>query len=330
VESKLTHQGISTMTDTKYWVGIDVCKKALDTHIRPSGQILHHANTEEGIADLVLSLQSLSIERVVLEATGGMEILAAVRLTQVGIAVAVVNPRQVRDFAKATGRLAKTDVIDAAILAHFAEAIQPEIRPLATEESRLLGELVTRRHQLVEMITAEKNRLSTMHGPMQEQINVHIKWLKQQLGDVDQQLQQTIRQTPLWCERAELLKSVPGVGDILSSTLLAELPELGQLDARKIAGLVGLAPINRDSGQFRGRRMIWGGRARVRTALYMPTLVATRHNPVIKAFYESLVQQGKLKKVALTACMRKLLVILNAIVKSGLPWNPQQQGGLDS
>lgn len=318
------------MTDTKYWVGIDVCKKTLDTHIRPIGQILQHANTEAGIADLVLLLQSLAIERVVLEATGGMEILVAVRLTQVGIAVAVVNPRQVRDFAKATGQRAKTDTIDAAILAHFAEAIQPQIRPLATEESRLLAELVTRRHQMVEMITAEKNRVATMHGPMQEHIKCHIEWLKQQLDDLDKQLQQTIRQTPLWCERAELLKSVPGVGDILSSTLLAELPELGQLDSRKIASLVGLAPINRDSGQFRGRRAIGGGRAQVRTALYMPTLVATRCNPIIKAFYESLLRQGKLKKVALTACMRKFLVILNAIVKSGLPWNPQQQGGLDS
>ncbi|MEO0537194.1 MAG: IS110 family transposase [Cyanobacteria bacterium P01_A01_bin.123] len=318
------------MTQTQCWVGIDVCKRTLDTHIRPSGRLLQHANTEVGIAQLVAELSSLPVERVVLEATGGLELVATVQLSQAGLPVAVVNPRQVRDFARATGQLAKTDTIDAAILAHFAAVIQPEVRPLASEETRQLSELVTRRHQLVEMITAEKNRRAVMQGAVRDQINRHIDWLQEQLKELDEQLQQTIRQTPLWCQQAKLLQSVPGVGDVLSATLLAELPELGQLSTKQIAALVGLAPLNRDSGQFRGRRMIWGGRARVRTALYMPTLVATRHNPVIKAFYERLLAQGKQKKVALTACMRKLLIILNAIAKSGQPWQPQRQGGLDS
>lgn len=319
------------MTQVKCWVGIDVCKQTLDTHLRPSGQRLQHGNSEVGIAELVSALQALPVERVVLEATGGLELVAAVQMSQVGLPVAVVNPRQVRDFARATGQLAKTDTIDAAILAHFAEVIQPEIRPLASEETRQLSELVTRRHQLVEIITAEKNRrTAAMPGAVRDQIDRHIDWLQEQLKELDQQLQQTIQQTPLWCQQAKLLQSVPGVGEVLSATLLAELPELGQLSAKQIAALVGLAPLNRDSGQFRGRRMIWGGRARVRTALYMPTLVATRHNPVIKAFYERLLAQGKQKKVALTACMRKLLVILNAIMKSAQPWQPQRQGGLDS
>lgn len=208
-------------------------------------------------------------------------------------------------------------------MAHCAEAIQPEPRPLASEESRLLGELVTRHHQIVDMLTVEKNRLATMQGPMKQHIEQHIEWLQGQLNDLEQQLQTTIRQTPIWCEQVKLLKSVPGVGDVLSSELLVNLPELGKLNSRKIACLVGLAPLNRDSGKFRGRRMIWGGRGRVRTALYMPTVVAIRYNPVIKAFYERLVGQGKPKKVALTACMRKLLVILNAMVKSNQQWHPE-------
>lgn len=318
------------MNQTKSWVGIDVCKRTLDIHIRPSGQFLQYANTEAGIAQLIVELESLSVERVVLEATGGLELTAAVQLSQAGFPVAVVNPRQVRDFARATGQLAKTDTIDAAILAHFAEVIQPEVRPLASEETRQLSELVTRRQQLVEMMTAERNRRATVQGTVREQIDRHIDWLQGQLKALDEQLQQTIQRTPLWCQQAKLLQSVPGVGDVLSSTLLAELPELGHLDTKQIAALVGLAPLNRDSGQFRGRRMIWGGRARVRAALYMPTLVATRYNPVIKAFYDRLLAQGKQKKVALTACMRKLLVILNAILKTGQPWQPQRQGGLDS
>lgn len=318
------------MNETKYWVGIDVCKRTLDLYIRPSGSTVQYANTERGVQQLRQRLQELPIERVVLEATGNLELPAALHLSQAGLSVAVVNPRQVRDFARATGQLAKTDQIDAAILAHFAEVIQPECRPLISEETRQLSDLVTRRHQLLEMITAENNRRAGVHGAVRDQIDRHLEWLQEQLKELDEQLQQTIRQTPLWCQQANLLRSVPGVGEVLSATLLATLPELGQLNAKQIAALVGLAPLNRDSGQFRGRRMIWGGRARVRTALYMPTLVATRHNPTIKAFYERLVARGKQKKVALTACMRKLLTILNAIVKSGQPWQPSQQGGLDS
>ncbi|MGD1931655.1 MAG: IS110 family transposase [Leptolyngbyaceae cyanobacterium] len=318
------------MTQIKCWIGSDVGKCTLDTDIRPSGRRRQHANTEVGIAQLMAEVESLSVERVVLEATGGLELVAAVQWSQVGLAVAVVNPRQVRDFAWATGQLAKTETIDAAILAHFAEVIQPEVRPLASQETRQLSELVTRRQQLVEMITAEKNRRAAVQGVSREQIDHPLDWLQEQLRELDEQLQPSSWQTPLWCQQAQLLQSVPGVGEVLSAVLLAELPELGQLNPKQIAALVGLAPPNRDSGQVRGRRMIGGGRARVRTALYMPTLVATRHNPVLKAFYERLLAQGKQKKVALTACMRKLLVILNAIVKSGQPWQPQRQGGLDS
>ncbi len=314
------------MSTTKYWVGIDVSKKELDIHIRPTGKSFSTTNNQSGIDQLSDSLNQLSPQLIVLEATGGMEILAAVALSRRGLAVAVVNPRQVRDFAKATGQLAKTDSIDAGILAHFAEVIRPEVRPLPDEQAQLLEELVTRRHQIVEMIKAETNRLPTMKGPMREHIQKHIDWLRQQRHDIEKQLQQSIRQSPVWQENVKLLKTVPGIGDVVSCTLIACLPELGSLTGKRIASLVGLAPLNRDSGQFRGKRTIWGGRARVRTALYMPTLVATRFNPVIKAFYERLLQRGKHKKVALTACMHKLLPILNSITKSGQPWRTSIAG----
>ncbi|MDV2998146.1 MAG: IS110 family transposase ISGme8 [Chroococcidiopsis sp. SAG 2025] len=221
------------------------------------------------------------------------------------------------------GKLAKTDAIDAAVLAHFADAIRPEVRALPDLQARKLGELVTRRRQVVEMITAEKARLPGMTGVMQQDILAHIEWLQQRLNDLDKQLQTLIRQTPAWCEKVDLLKSVPGVGDVLSSTLLVELPELGSLSHKQISNLVGLAPLNRDSGQMRGKRTIWGGRAQVRAALYMGTLVAVRFNPVLKQFYERLRQKGKPAKVALTACMHKLLIILNAMVKSQTYWLAQ-------
>lgn len=314
------------MSTTKYWVGVDVSKKELDVHVRPTGKSFSTTNNQSGIEQLSDSLNQLSPQLIVLEATGGMEILAAVTLSRRGLAVAVVNPRQVRDFAKATGQLAKTDSIDAAVLAHFAEVIRPEVRPLPDEQAQLLEELVTRRHQIVEMIKAETNRLTTMKGPMREHIQEHIDWLRQQRHNIEKQLQQSIRQSPVWQEKVKLLKTVPGIGDVVSCTLVACLPELGSLSGKRIASLVGLAPLNRDSGQFRGKRTIWGGRARVRTALYMPTLVATRFNPRIKAFYERLLQRGKHKKVALTACMHKLLLILNSMTKSGQPWRTSIAG----
>lgn len=305
-----------------YWVGIDVCKSRLDVYVRPSGERCQAQNTEAGIAALVQRLEQLQPSLVVLEATGGMEIPLAVALSSVAIAVAVVNPRQIRDFARATGRLAKTDQIDAEVIAHFAEAIRPEVRALPDEAARKLAELVTRRHQIVEMITAEQNRFAAMKGPMQEDIQAHIEWLQNRLSDLEDQLQRTLRQSWVWCEQLNLLKSVPGVGDVLSSTLLVELPELGHLSHKQISSLVGLAPINRDSGQKRGKRTIWGGRSRLRAVLYMGTLAAVRYNPLIKAFYDRLRQRGKPAKVALTACMHKLLIILNAMTKHATPWQP--------
>jgi transposase len=308
------------MSGASYWIGIDVSKAHLDVAIRPGGEVFQVANTEQGITHLIQRLGPLQPSLVGMEATGGMEILVAAMLSAAGLAVAVVNPRQVRDFAKATGQLAKSDRIDALVLAHFAEAIRPQVRPMADEQTRELNGLVTRRQQLVEMLTAEHNRLSAMQGKAHRDIQAHIQWLRKRLKDLDDDLEQTIRKTPVWQERMNLLQSVPGIGQVVSSVLLVGLPELGQLGARAISALVGLAPLNRDSGKLRGKRTIWGGRARIRTALYMAALVASRHNPVIKAFYERLLSKGKAKKVALTACMHKLVVILNAMVKTGTMW----------
>jgi transposase len=304
------------------WVGIDISKKSLDVYIRPSGEHLGFGHTEQDISQLVEHLESLPPALVVMEATGGLETLLAVTLTQAGCRVAIVNPRQVRDFAKATGRLAKTDRLDAEVIAHYAEAIRPEVRSLPDETTRHLGELVTRRHQVVEMITAEKNRLSAMHGPMRQNIETHLAWLQDRLAELDEQVQQTLRQSPVWQAQVNLLKSVPGVGNGLSSLLLVELPELGQLTHKQISSLVGLAPMNRDSGKWHGQRSIWGGRARIRAVLYMSTVAAVRCNPIIRAFYERLREKGKQAKVALTACMHKLLIILNAMVKTGTAWQP--------
>ncbi|MBC7998072.1 MAG: IS110 family transposase [Leptolyngbya sp.] len=308
------------MNQTAYWVGIDVSKAQLDGHIRPTAEAFQVANTEAGIAALVQRLQQLQPTLVVMEATGGLEAPAAAALALAQLPVAVVNPRQVRDFAKATGKLAKTDAIDAQVLAHFAEAVQPAVRPLADAASQQLAEIVARRRQVVEMLTAEKNRLGTVRGAMQQDIEAHIAWLETRLEALEAQLKQGIEQSPLWLARVNLLQSVPGVGAVLSSTLLVNLPELGTLTHKQISSLVGVAPLNRDSGKKRGQRVIWGGRAQVRAALYMSALAATRYNPVIKAFYERLCAKGKLKKVALTACMHKLLIILNAMVKTGTPW----------
>ena len=257
---------------------------------------------------------------MVLEATGGFEMPAAAALAAREVPVVIANPRQARDFAKSTGRLAKTDTIDAQGLALFAERVRPQVRELPSEDARALGALVSRRRQIIDMITAEKNRLALK--PVQKGIAKHIRWLERQLADVDSDLDSMIRDSPVWAAKRDLLQTVPGVGPNLSRVLIAELPELGQLSHREIAALVGVAPFARDSGVFRGKRMIWGGRAPVRTALYLSTWSAARWNPVIRVFHDRLRAQGKPPKVAQVACMRKLLTILNAMVRDGRPWDP--------
>ena len=265
-------------------------------------------------------LQALTPALVVLEATGGLELELVGALAAAALPVVVVNPRQVRDFARATGRLAKTDALDAAVLAHFGEAVRPPLRALRDAESLALKALLGRRQQLVTMLVAERNRRGAAVAAVRPRIEAHIAWLEQERSELEDELRQTLQRSPVWRERDQLLRSVPGVGEQLSLTLLAELPELGRLNRRAIAALVGVAPFNRDSGRMRGRRTIWGGRARVRAMLYMGALSASRHNPVIRDCYQRLLAAGKPKKVALTACMRKLLVILNAMLKHHTPW----------
>jgi transposase len=260
---------------------------------------------------------------IVLEATGGLELPLTGALAAAGLPVVVVNPRQVRDFAKATGRLAKTDALDAAVLAQFAEAVRPPLRPLPDAATQALSALLLRRRQLIAMLTAEKNRLGLAPTPVRKGITVHIRWLDGRLADLNEELAHTIRESPVWREKDDLLQSTPGVGPVLALTLVASLPELGTLTRQQIAALVGVAPLNRDSGRFRGTRRVWGGRAHVRAALYMSALVATRFNPVIRVFYQRLCAAGKIKKVALTACMRKLLTILNAMLRHQTPWTIQ-------
>ncbi len=262
---------------------------------------------------------------IVLEATGGLELPLVSALVAASLPVHVVNPRQVREFARATGRLAKTDALDAQILAQFAEVLRPAPRPLPDEATQALSALVTRRRQLIEMLTAEKNRRSRAPKRLRERIEIHIDWLTQELTGVDRELTTAIRQSPVWREQDDLLRSLPGVGPVLSRTMLAELPELGTLSPKQLAALVGVAPHNRDSGTLRGKRTIWGGRTVVRTVLYMAALVATKWNPIIKTFYERLVAAGKAKKVALVACMHKLLTIMNAMVKQRTPWRQHAQ-----
>lgn len=309
------------MSDSPVFVGIDVAKAELVTGLRPTAESFAVPNDDAGIAAVVKRLKLLSPALIVLEATGGYETAAVASLAAAGLPVVVANPRQVRDFAKATGQLAKTDRVDAFILALFAERVRPPVRPLPDEQTRMLDALLTRRRQLQEMLTAEKNRFAHAQDPVRRDIANHIRWLERRVADVDKDLDQTIQQSPVWRAKENLLRSVPGVGPVVSRTLMADLPELGALDRKKIAALVGVAPLARDSGTMRGRRRVWGGRAPVRAVLYMGTLVATKHNPVIRDFYARLVAAGKPKKVALTACMRKLLTILNAMVRSNTRWN---------
>jgi transposase len=313
------------MSKVERAVGIDVSKGLLDVAVLPEGESWSATNDEEGISQIVKRLKSLRPRLVVLEATGGMETALVGAAATARLPVVVVNPRQVRDFAKSVGALAKTDGIDARVLARFAEAVRPEVRPLKDKEASQFSALTARRRQLVEMLTAEKNRLATGPEAIHPSIEEHIEWLEQRLTEINGKLKKAIKKSPVWRAKDQLLRTVPGVGSVFSVTLVAGLPELGALNRKRIAALVGVAPFNRDSGKYRGRRCIWGGRGSVRAVLYMATLAATRFNPVIRAFYLRLCAAGKEKKVALTACMRKLLTILNAMVKTGTPWQPRSE-----
>lgn len=308
------------MTHAPVFVGIDVCKARLEVALRPSLDRWTVPHDDAGIRALVARLGAVSPTLIVLEATGGLEGVLTGALVAAGLPVVVINPRQARDFAKATGQLAKTDAIDADLLAQFAEGVRPAVRPLPDAQTQALAALIARRRQLIEMRTAESNRLGSAAKRVRPGIVAHLRWLDRQLARVEEDLTHAIRQSPVWRERDELLQSTPGVGPVVTTTLLAELPELGTLQGKQIAALVGVAPLNRDSGLMRGKRTVWGGRASVRAALYMSALVAVRHNPVIKAFYHRLRAAGKAPKVALIACMRKLLTILNAMLKHHTPW----------
>jgi len=305
------------------YIGIDVSKATLDVASLPDGERWTVTNDDQGLATLTPRLVALTPTLIVMEATGGFEMRAALTLAKVGLPIAVVNPRQVRDFAKAMGRLAKTDALDASVLADFAQRVRPEPRPLPDEAALLLESLLTRRRQIVEMLTAEKNRLGFARSPVKRDISQHIRWLEKRLRDVDGDLQDAVTASPLSHAKATLLRSVPGVGQVTTLTLLATLPELGQLSRHQIAALVGVAPMNRDSGTRRGKRLVWGGRAPVRAVLYMATLVGLKHNPVLRVFYARLRAAGKPFKVAATACMRKLLTILNAMLRHNQSWDPE-------
>jgi transposase len=311
------------MGEAETYVGIDVSKARLDVAVLPGEQTWSVANDDEGITQLADKLKGLSPKLVLLEATGGLERRVLARLAGGGVPAMAINPRNVRDFAKSLGKLAKTDRIDAIILGRFAQAVRPELRPIADEQSQELQTLLTRRRQIVEMITAEKNRLfATDQSRTRRRIKEHIEYLQKELNINDYDLDQSIKQMPIWLEKVDLLESVPGVGRVTASTLVALLPELGTLGRKQIAALVGVAPFNNDSGTLRGRRTVWGGRATVRAVLYMAALTSTRWNPSIRALYRRLKAAGKPSKVALVACMRKLLIILNAMLRTRTPWRP--------
>ena len=305
------------------FVGIDVSKDTLDVTWLPDGSYRQFSNDDDGVGELVALLEQQRPQLTILEATGGLELLVVAQLGTAQIPVAVVNPRQVRDFAKATGQLAKTDRIDSRVIAEFGRALRPSAQTLKDEQSRDLAALVARRRQLIGMIAAEKNRLLRAQSATAKDIRSHILWLEKRVRLIDDDLQKSIKSTPMWRERDRLFQSVPGVGPGTAQTLIAALPELGCLENRQISALVGVAPLNSDSGKMRGRRIIWGGRAQVRTILYMAAISAIRCNPVIKAFAERLRAAGKKPKVVIVACMRKLLTFLNAMARSGESWQPR-------
>ena len=301
------------------YIGIDISRDTLDIAIQGDDKPRQFMNNQDGIRKVCDFLSRLKPTLIVFEATGGYEMPLYIALNEANLPAAPVNPRQVRDFAKATGKLAKTDVLDARVIAHFAAALHPQ--PRTIPESQEIKEIVARRNQLVQMIVAEKNRLHSARKSIKARIQAHIQWLEEELDSTNKELEQSIRDNPEWQKKNDLLQSMPGVGPVLSTTLLADLPELGKLNRRQIAALTGVAPLNRDSRTLRGKRTIWGGRATVRGALYMATLVATRFNPEISQLYQRLLSAGKLKKVAIVACMRKLLIILNSMVKHNTKWS---------
>jgi len=304
------------------FVGIDVAKRQLDVHILPSAHTFSVARDAAGLERLVSTLRPHAPRLIVMEATGGLEVVVCAQLAAAGLAVAAINPRQIRAFAVALGRRAKTDRLDAAVIASFAERVRPDPRPLPDATTQALGELVTRRRQIVGMITAEGNRLQQgVDQRLQKRLKAHLVWLQRELSSIEDDLDRAIRNSPIWCAQADLLTSVPGVGPATARCLIAELPELGQLDRRRLAALVGVAPISRDSGARSGTRQIGGGRARLRAALYMATLVGVRHNKALAACHARLIAAGKRPKVALVACMHKLLLILNAIIRTNQPWH---------
>ncbi|MDQ3773952.1 MAG: IS110 family transposase [Pseudomonadota bacterium] len=306
--------------NTEIFVGIDISKDTLDLGFRPSGQSVSLAHDEVGITEVMHRLSEAKPQLIVLEATGGLELDLATRLMVAGLPVVVVNPRQVRDYAKATGQLAKTDRIDALVLADFSRAIRPKVRPIKDAATRELDDLVTRRRQLVEMRVQESLRLARASKAQQKSLKRHIAWLDKRIAEFDTELTKRLRTSPAWRAKDDLLRSIPGVGPTTSATLLAQLPELGTLDRKAIAALAGVAPLANDSGQHRGKRRIWGGRAEVRSVLYMSTVTAIRWNAAIKAFSDHLKAAGKPAKVVIVACMRKLLSIMNAMLKSNSPW----------
>jgi transposase len=309
--------------EKQVFIGIDVSKDKLDVAVRPTETGRTFSNDEDGISFLVDFVKSLSPSLIVLEASGGLETVAVGALAIESLPVVVINPRQMRDFAKATGRLAKTDAIDARIIARFAEVLQPEVRPLKDEEAQRLTAFNTRRRQIVEMITAEKNRLTSAPIWTRKDIKTHITWLEKCLKKTDNDLSNFLKKSPVWKEKNDILRSAPGVGPVTATTLLSNLPELGELSRKKIAALVGVAPLNRDSGLFRGKRTTWGGRQSIRSVLYMSAVSAIRCNPIIKNFYRRLCEAGKPPKVAITACMRKLLIILNTMIKNRALWSAE-------
>ena len=306
--------------EEKVFVGVDVSKDSLDVAIGTHKDIITFVNDQKGVDSLAKRLKRIDAQLTVFESTGGYELLAASCLAEAGLAVVIVNPRQVRNFAKATGILAKTDAIDARVIARFAEAVKPEVRQLKDRQTSELTALVTRRRQIIEMIVAERNRLRLANKRNKKDIKDHIRWLQKRLDKIETDIGKMIQSSPIWRCKDDILRSVPGIGPITSATLICDLPELGVLSPKKIAMLAGLAPLNYDSGKFKGRRRIWGGRASVRSGLYMATMAAIRCNPAIKGFYQRLIAAGKCHKVAATACMRKLLVIANAMLRDQTLW----------
>jgi transposase len=303
------------------FVGIDVSKARLDVHIEPSGEAFFVSHDLEGLADLIARLHGLSAQIVALEATGGFETVAAGQMAAAGLPVVVVNPAQVRAFANAVGQRAKTDPIDAAVIARFVQAVRPEVRSLPDEATQGLADLVGRRRQILQMLTAEKQRLGRACAPaLKKSLQRLIRALQRELDQVDGDIELAVRSSPIWRRKEDLLQSAPGVGKVVARTMLAELPELGRLDRRQIAALAGLAPYTRQSGQWRGRSFIGQGRASVRSALFMASLSAARHNPALRIFHQRLISAGKPKMVALVAVARKLLTILNAILRDEKPW----------